>query len=55
MDEIDDNGPQPGLAHTPVDMGERFRTWRRFVSLVQWHVVAAAILLLLLLLFRAHG
>ena len=51
MDEFEDSGDKS--AH--VDMGERFRTWRLFVSLIQWNVVGAVILLLALLLFRTHG
>ena len=55
MDDDDENGEKPAGLDTKLDMGERLRTWRRFVSLIQWHLVAGAVLLLILLLFRTHG
>ncbi len=38
-----------------MDMGEHLRTWRQFLSLVKWTLIAAAVLMILLLMFRAHG
>ena len=51
MDEFEESGDQPAQP----DMGEHHRTWRLFVSLIQWMVVAAVVLLLFLLMFRTHG
>ena len=51
MDEHEESGE----TSAQVDMGERRRTWRLFVSLIQWNVVGAVILLLALLMFRTHG
>ena len=51
MDEFEEGDDKTAQ----VDMGERFRTWRLFVSLIQWNVVGAVILLLVLLMFCTHG
>jgi hypothetical protein len=55
MDDDEENGDEPPSLDAKLDMGEHLRTWRLFVSLIQWTVVAAAVLLLILLLFRTHG
>jgi len=51
MAEHDENPQEP----VPMDMGEHLRTWRFFVALLKWHVVALGLLLFGLLLFRTHG
>ena len=48
MTEQDD----PDEVSSVMDMGEHLRTWRLFVSVFKWNVVALAALMLLLLIFR---
>jgi hypothetical protein len=38
-----------------TDMGEHLRTWRLFISMVKWNLIAAGVLMLFLLMFRTHG
>jgi hypothetical protein len=46
----DDQGEKPAM-----DMIERRRTWRRFISAVAWLAAGAVLLLLALLIFRTKG
>lgn len=41
--------------HATADMGEHLRTWRLFVSMLKWNLVALGVLMLALLAFRTHG
>ncbi len=41
--------------HATMDMSEHLRTWRLFVAMIKWHMLAFGVILLALLMFRAHG
>jgi hypothetical protein len=47
----DENNEQPAS----LDMGERHRTWRLFIAMIKWNLLALAALLFFLLVFRTHG
>lgn len=51
MDETEHNSETTPM----IDLGERRRSWRVFVSMLRWAVACTAIVLFLLLLFRTHG
>lgn len=38
-----------------ADIGERLRTWRKFVAHLRWFTLATAAFLIALLIFRTHG
>lgn len=51
MEEEDEYPERPITA----DMGEHLRTWRLFIAVLKWNVLALFVLLLGLLLFRTHS
>lgn len=46
-----DKGGQTGA----MDIGEHLRTWKHFLWLIKWSLIAIAVIMAFLAIFRTHG